>query len=232
MSIIKNIGDWEEILSPILATNYMDNLGRFIYTKYATELDITPANPVDIFNPFRNCSFENLKTVMIFDYPLTLNSNGIPMGTNNREITTEAELFYNAIGSELNIDNIVIDSEMKDLSNKGVLMLNYSPISVISGSAQGFYDQWDKFNRFIIKYISDHKDKVAFVLISHKSKKLKNLIDQSKHKIIKSRSLYYAIKKDRKEWNFSNFKDINKFISDGDDARSIVWNCNKENLPF
>lgn len=77
-------------------------------------------------------------------------------------------------------------NELDDWAKQGVLLLN-AALSVRAYSANSHKDLgWAMFTDYIIKEISDRKENVVFVLWGSFAQKKEELIDSSKHYIIKS----------------------------------------------
>jgi len=151
-----------------------------------------------LFNAFNITSLKNTKVVIIgqdpyFDIENHKNHN-IPqaMGLSfsvpvNMKIPSSLKNIYANLQKHNNITSLPTHGNLELWAERGCLLLNTS-LTVIEGTKNKNCHQhvWSWFTDDIIKYISDKKDHVVFVLWGRHAINKLELIDTKKHKIIAS----------------------------------------------
>ena len=132
-------------------------------------------------------SFEDVKVVIIGQDPYhgDKQANGLCFSVSD-EVKAPPSLqnIYKELKDDLGISKTT--NELDDWARQGVLLLN-ATLSVRAHSPNSHKDLgWEQFTNFIIKEISDKKENVVFVLWGAFAQKKEELIDSSKHYIIKS----------------------------------------------
>ena len=133
--------------------------------------------------------FENVKVVILGQDPY--HGEGQAQGfsfsvPNDQKIPPSLRNIYKEIESDLNVK---LDYDKKDLTNwteQGVLLLNSVLTVEEKNPASHAKKGWEIFTDSIIKLISEEKENVVFILWGKYSENKEILIDESKHKIIKS----------------------------------------------
>ena len=141
----------------------------------------------EIFNAFTKTSFDDVKVVILGQDPYhgEGEANGLAFSLNDDvRITPSLRNIFKELESDLKIKR-----ENKDLSGwakQGVLLLN-AILTVEKDRPLSHKDLgWEKITDYIIKYISNYKEKVVFILWGNYAKEKKKLIDLNKHFIIES----------------------------------------------
>ena len=176
---------WTEILAPIKNSEYFENLWNKVKSEYNSGQVFPPKN--QIFRALELTPFDEVKVVIIGQDPYHNDhqANGLSFSV-SEEVSAPPSLknIFTELKSDLGIERQKKDLE--DWAKQGVLLLN-SSLTVRAHSPNSHKDLgWEKFTNFIIKEISDEKENVVFVLWGAFAQKKEELIDSSKHFIIKS----------------------------------------------
>ena len=176
---------WTEILEPIKNTEYFEHLWQKVKEEYASDKCFPPKK--QIFRALELTPFDEVKVVIIGQDPYhnDFQANGLCFSVSE---TVAAPPSLKNIFTELK-DDLGIErtkKELDDWAQQGVLLLN-ATLTVRAHSPNSHKDLgWEKFTNFIIKAISERKEKVVVVLWGAFAQKKEEFIDSSKHFIIKS----------------------------------------------
>ena len=177
--------DWLNILNDSCIKNYFEKIIDNVNKKYMDKV-IYPERD-NIFRAFNLTPFDKVKVVIIGQDPYhgEGEANGLAFSLNDDvRITPSLRNIFKELESDLKIKR-----ENKDLSGwakQGVLLLN-AILTVEKDRPLSHKDLgWEKITDYIIKYISDNKEKVVFILWGNYAKEKKKLIDLNKHFIIES----------------------------------------------
>ena len=176
---------WTEILAPIKNSEYFENLWQKVKAEYASTKCFPPKN--QIFRALELTPFDEVKVVIIGQDPYhnDFQANGLCFSV-SEEVAAPPSLknIFTELKEDLGIERT--KKELDDWAKQGVLLLN-ATLSVKAHSPNSHKDLgWEKFTDFIIKEISDKKENVVFVLWGAFAQKKEELINSSKHFIIKS----------------------------------------------
>ena len=176
---------WTEILAPIKNTEYFENLWDKVKEKYSQDKCFPP--PKQIFRALELTSFEDVKVVIIGQDPYhnDFQANGLCFSVSEK-VSSPPSLknIFKELEDDLGISRT--NPELDDWAKQGVLLLN-ATLTVKAHEPNSHKDLgWEKFTDFIIKEISDKKENVVFVLWGAFAQKKEELINSSKHFIIKS----------------------------------------------
>ncbi len=177
--------NWTEILAPIKSTEYFENLWQKVNVAYETEKCFPPKE--QIFRALDLTSFEDVKVVIIGQDPYHNDdqANGLCFSVSEKVKTPPSlKNIFTELKEDLGIDRT--KKELDDWAEQGVLLLN-ATLTVQAHSPNSHKDLgWEQFTNFIIKEISDRKENVVFVLWGAFAQKKEELINSSKHYIVKS----------------------------------------------
>lgn len=190
---------------------------------------ITPV-PGLILNAFRLCPIEDAKVVLLGQDPyikpgeaqgLSFSvAKGVKIPPSLKNIYSC--LVYNGhIGREPNHGDLTLWAE------QGVLMLNTALTTVI-GKSNAHIDCWNNYTDNIIKYISDNRDRIIFILLGNHAQSKSSLINKKNHSVLEwghPSPLNTANQTD----NPKNFKYCNVFTRTNDilvssGKKPINWN--------
>ncbi len=149
---------------------------------YDNKLNIYPEGN-KVYNAFNQCDFDKLKVVIVGQdcYHGAGQANGLCFSVDDG-ITPPPSL--KNILKEMSNDNITrTNSDFKNLANQGVFLLN-SALTVFEKLPESMLEYWIEFTDNVIKYISDNKKNVVFILWGNYAKNKSSLIDITKHCII------------------------------------------------
>lgn len=177
--------DWNEVLAPIKNTEYFDQLWSNVKKEYETEKCFPPKK--QIFRALELTPFEEVKVVIIGQDPYhnDFQANGLCFSVSEQ---VPAPPSLKNIFKELQDDLGIVRTkkELDDWAEQGVLLLN-ATLTVKAHTPNSHKNLgWEKLTDFIIKEISDRKENVIFVLWGAFAQKKEELINSSKHLIVKS----------------------------------------------
>ena len=176
---------WTEILAPIKNTEYFENLWENVKDEYAAGKCFPPKN--QIFRALELTPFDEVKVVIIGQDPYhnDFQANGLCFSVSeNVAAPPSLKNIFTELKDDLGIERT--KKELDDWAGQGILLLN-ATLSVKAHSPNSHKNLgWETFTNFIIKEISDHKEHVVFVLWGAFAQKKEELIDSSKHYILKS----------------------------------------------
>lgn len=177
--------NWTEILEPIKNTEYFETLWRKVNEEYAAENCFPPKE--QIFRALDLTSFEDVRVVIIGQDPYHNDdqANGLCFSVSeNVSAPPSLKNIFKELKDDLGIDRS--KKELDDWARQGVLLLN-ATLTVKAHTPNSHKNLgWEKFTNFIIKEISDRRENVVFVLWGGFAQKKEELINPSKHLIIKS----------------------------------------------
>ena len=177
--------NWTEILAPIQNSEYFQNLLQKVEEEYETQKCFPPKN--QIFRALELTPFDEVKVVIIGQDPYHNDdqANGLCFSVSeNVSAPPSLKNIFTELKEDLGIKRT--KKELDDWAEQGVLLLN-ATLTVKAHSPNSHKDLgWEKFTDYIIKEISANKQNVVFVLWGAFAQKKEDLIDPSKHFIIKS----------------------------------------------
>lgn len=177
--------DWKEVLSPMKKSDYFKNLWAKVCHEYETTSCYPPAK--QIFRALELTAFDEVKVVILGQDPYHGfgQANGLSFSVSD-QVPAPPSLrnMFKELANDLGIQRT--RNGLEDWAKQGVLLLNAS-LTVRANEANSHQHLgWSEFTDFIIKEISERKQGVAFVLWGAFAQKKANLIDGSKHFILKS----------------------------------------------
>lgn len=176
--------DWNEIL---YSSNISNKLISILSTlNKSKNKDIYPSKE-NIFRSLNLTSFKDTKVVIIGQDPYhgENEANGLAFSINNDvKITPSLRNIFKELENDLNIKRT--NTDLSSWAKQGVLLLNtiltVEKDKPLSHKSLG----WEDITNYIIKYISDNKENVVFILWGNFAKEYKKIIDPKKHFIIES----------------------------------------------
>jgi len=153
--------------------------------KYSGELRIFPKEDIR-YLAFDLCSFEDIKVCILGQDPY--HQEGQAMGlcfSVPADVKTPPSLvnIFKELYQDLGIQKI--DGDLTSWAKQGVLLLN-SSLSVRESCANSHSKLWKDFTDNAIKYISDEREGIIFILWGTNAKSKKKFIDDNKHYILES----------------------------------------------
>ena len=208
---VKLENSWKEILLQEFNKEYFRKLTLFLKSEEHAHFIYPPKN--EIFSAFDYCAFDNTKVVIIGQDPYHGDSqaNGLSFSVNdNIKIPPSLKNIFKELKNDLNI-NISTSGNLERWAKQGVLLLN-ATLTVRAHEAGSHQKKgWEIFTDAVIKMISDKKENIVFILWGAYAQKKGQIIDDSKHYIIKSAhpsplSAYNGF------WDSKPFSKTNKFL--------------------
>lgn len=140
----------------------------------------------DVFKPFNLCKWEDVKIVIIDEYPSDV-SNGLAYGIKEDTFIELKETTDIMLNIELAYDQFLInkfDETMEWLAKQGVLLLNYQ-LTDSFNMFGGKLNHWVEFSDLVIKSLNENKTGLIWVLWNETIRnKLLKIINPKTHYII------------------------------------------------
>ncbi|SIO17826.1 uracil-DNA glycosylase [Algoriphagus halophilus] len=177
---------WKKVLEPVFQSESFINLTSFVKEEYSRE-DIFPEGK-NIFNAFWHCPLDQIKVVILGQDPyhgpgqahgLSFSVKpGIPFPPSLLNIFKEIK---NDLGKDL-----PSNGDLTRWADQGVFLLN-ATLTVRAHQAGSHQKKgWEEFTDEVIKKVSEKRDHVVFLLWGAYAQKKAELIDASKHLILKA----------------------------------------------
>ena len=177
--------DWLNILNDSCIKNNFEKIIDNVNKKYMDKV-VYPKRD-NIFRAFNLTPFDKVKVVIIGQDPYhgEGEANGLAFSLNDDvRITPSLRNIFKELESDLKIKRV--NKDLSGWAKQGVLLLN-AILTVEKDRPLSHKDLgWEKVTDYIIKYISDYKENVVFILWGNYAKEKKKLIDLNKHYIIES----------------------------------------------
>ncbi len=176
---------WDVILSDEFKKDYFRKLGIFVKNEYKNKIIFPPYR--NIFDALRFTDYDEVKVVILGQDPyhgigeahglsFSVKEN-VKMPPSLQNILKE---LYNDLGIKRN------KSDLTDWAKEGVLLLN-SIMTVEKDKPLSHKDKgWEIFTDTVISKLNEREDPVIFVLWGNFARSKKELITNSRHKIIES----------------------------------------------
>jgi uracil-DNA glycosylase len=177
---------WKTPLIDEFNKSYFTQLVNFV--KEENKKRVIYPEGKNIFNAFDKCPFEKLKVVILGQDPYhgVGQANGLSFSV-NPGVPMPPSLLN--IFKERKTDLQKAMPPHGDLSNwaeQGVLLLN-ATLTVAQKSPGSHQNKgWEEFTDAVIRLISDHKEKIVFILWGAYAQKKGAIIDRTKHFVIES----------------------------------------------
>lgn len=177
---------WKPFLESEFKKPYFESLVTFVKSEYKSNTCFPPGN--QIFNAFNQCSFNDVKVVIIGQDPYhdVGQAHGLCFSVNDgiahppslinifKEIETDLGIPYPKSGNLLR------------WANQGVLLLN-ATLTVRAHQAGSHQNKgWEQFTDAVINILSDNKKDVVFLLWGGFAKQKAKLINAHKHHVLTS----------------------------------------------
>lgn len=177
---------WKKVLEPVFQSESFINLTSFVKEEYSRE-HIFPEGK-NIFNAFWHCPLDQIKVVILGQDPyhgpgqahgLSFSVKpGIPFPPSLLNIFKEIK---NDLGKDL-----PSNGDLTRWADQGVFLLN-ATLTVRAHQAGSHQKKgWEEFTDEVIKKISEKREHVVFLLWGAYAQKKAELIDVSKHLILKA----------------------------------------------
>jgi len=178
---------WKKVLQREFDEEYFEDLIAFVKEEYKKGTVYPSAK--FIFNAFELTPFNKVKVVILGQDPYhgVNQANGLAFSVNdNIPIPPSLVNIYKEIENDLGEKTKNKNGNLEDWARQGVLMLN-ATLTVRAHQAASHQNKgWEKFTDAVVKILSEQREGLVFILWGSYAQKKGNVIDGSKHMVIKS----------------------------------------------
>jgi uracil-DNA glycosylase len=179
--------DWQTVLADEIKKPYFETLLDKVANEYQNTVCYPPKDL--IFAAFEQCSFENLKVVIIGQDPYhgASEANGLCFSVNDgMAIPPSLRNIFREINSDLDSIFIPTSGNLAHWSKQGILLLN-ATLTVRKDEPNSHkHLDWQIFTDAVIQKISEQKEQVVFLLWGSFAQKKGLKIDRNKHMVLTS----------------------------------------------
>lgn len=179
--------EWKSILSDETQKPYFPELMLNVEKDYKEHTCYPPADL--IFAAFDNCSFDDLKVVIIGQDPYhgEGEANGLCFSVNNDvRIPPSLRNIYREINDDFDSIFMPTSGNLENWAKQGILLLN-AALTVRKDTPNSHkHLKWNLFTDAVIQEISDKKEGVVFLLWGAFAHKKGSKINRSKHLVLES----------------------------------------------
>lgn len=180
--------DWLEVLGDEFEKPYMKELKSFLQTEKQKGATIYPKNS-DIFNAFNHTPFKKVKVVILGQDPYhgQGQAHGLSFSVQKGiAIPPSLKNIYKELADEFKDFRIPDHGNLTSWADQGVLLLN-ATLTVRAHEAGSHQNRgWEKFTDHVISLLSAKRKGLVFLLWGKFAQQKENLIDSSKHFILKA----------------------------------------------
>ena len=176
---------WDNILANEMKKEYFKKLGIFVKNEYKNKIIFPPYN--NIFDALRFTDYDQVKVVILGQDPYhgLGEAHGLSFSVHNGVKMPPSLLnIFKELRSDLGINRTSTD--LTDWAKQGVLLLNSIMTVEMDKPLSHKNKGWEIFTDNIIKYLNERDIPVIFILWGNFARSKKNLITNSRHKIIES----------------------------------------------
>jgi len=178
---------WRQALQTEFDQPYFTALIQFLKGEKEKGKVIYPPGSL-IFNAFDTSPLSDLKVVILGQDPYIKPNQAMGLSFSvPKGIRTPPSLknIYKELNTDLGVP-IVNHGDLTKWANQGVFLLNAALTVEAGNSGSHLKKGWAKFTDAVIRLISTEKEKVVFMLWGNFAKAKAQLIDESKHLILKA----------------------------------------------
>lgn len=218
---VKIAPSWKEQLKNEFDKPYFHSLTEFIKSEYKNHTVYPPGK--EIFRAFDACDFNDVKVVILGQDPYhgPKQANGLAFSVHDGvRMPPSLVNIFKEIQNELGKE-IPPTGNLERWAEQGVLLLNAT--LTVQARTPGSHQKkgWEEFTDAVIRKVSENKSGIAFMLWGAYAQKKGEIIDASKHLVLKSAhpSPYSA---DRGFFGNGHFVKANEYLK-GQDKEPIDW---------
>jgi uracil-DNA glycosylase len=178
---------WQTILADELEKPYFIKLMEDVNEEYQNSICFPPKE--QIFSAFNNCSFENIKVVIIGQDPYHGDgeANGLSFSVNDSiRIPPSLRNIFREINTDLDSIFMPSSGNLESWAKQGVLLLNASLTVRKDNPNSHKHLKWNLFTDAVIQKISEEKENVVFMLWGSFAQKKGAKIEREKHLVLAS----------------------------------------------
>ncbi|PKB18649.1 uracil-DNA glycosylase [Flavobacterium sp. 5] len=178
---------WQTILADEIKKPYFLELMDALDEEYQNHICFPPKKL--IFSAFNNCSFEDVKVVIIGQDPYhgVGEANGLSFSVNDSvKIPPSLRNIFRELNDDLDSIFMPTSGNLERWAKQGVLLLNASLSVRIDTPNSHKHLKWGTFTDAVIQKISEEKENVVFMLWGSFAQKKGAKIDRTKHLVLES----------------------------------------------
>lgn len=186
MNQVKIHPSWQKVLASEFEKDYFQELTTFVKKSYLSGT-VYPEGK-NIFRAFELCPFDEVKVVILGQDPYhgPDQANGLCFSVNDGvRLPPSLQNIYKEINADLGVA-MPKKGKLDNWARQGVLLLN-ATLTVQANQAGSHQRKgWEQFTDAVIKAVSDQKENIVFILWGKYAQDKGQIIDSSKHLILKS----------------------------------------------
>ncbi len=185
---VKLESSWLIHLNDEFEKDYMKSLKQFLMEEKKRGEIVYPKGE-DIFKAFELTHFDDVKVIILGQDPYhgANQAHGLSFSIQKgvRQPPSLQNIFKELV-TDIEGFNTPLDGDLSNWAKQGILLLNAS-LTVSAGKAGSHQNKgWEIFTDEVIKTLSEKKENLIFILWGKFAQAKEELIDVSKHHIIKS----------------------------------------------
>lgn len=178
---------WHKVLKDEFEQDYFVRLTELIKNEYLTGAVYPP--PKFIFRAFELTPFDSVKVVILGQDPYhgAGEANGLCFAVSaGIRLPPSLKNIYKELESDLGHPATHASGDLEGWAKQGVLLLN-ATLTVRANSAGSHQNKgWERLTDAVVKALSEQKQNLVFILWGNYAKQKGGVVDESKHKIIRS----------------------------------------------
>lgn len=214
---------WQTILSTEIEKHYFQDLLKSVEEEYQNHTCFPPEEL--IFAAFDNCSFENLKVVIVGQDPYhgIGEANGLCFSVNDGvRIPPSLRNIFREINDDFDSVFMPTSGNLDHWAKQGILLLNAS-LTVRKDSPNSHKNlHWNVFTGAVIQKISEEKENIVFLLWGNFAQKKGAKIDRKKHFVLESGHPSPMSANQGKWFGNKHFSQTNNYLKEKGNS-SIKW---------
>lgn len=177
---------WKQHLAKEFESEYFAQLTNFVREEYSHHTVYPPGGL--IFNAFNNCSFDDVKVVLIGQDPYhePQQAHGLCFSVNDGiKFPPSLQNIFKEIASDLGTPPPT-SGNLTRWSEQGVLLMN-ATLTVRAHQAGSHQNKgWETFTDAVIKRLAEERENLVFILWGSYAQKKGAVIDRNKHLVLTS----------------------------------------------
>ena len=176
---------WKRMLSEEFDSAYFERLAEFVRLAYAKGTVYPPAK--NIFEAFNRTAFDKVKVVIIGQDPYHEpgQAHGLCFSVQDGvRLPPSLVNIYKELEHEYKTPFLNRNGDLSRWASQGVLLLN-ATLTVAAGAAGSHQGKgWEIFTDAVIEKLSEHREKLVFLLWGGYARRKGAVIDRSKHLVL------------------------------------------------
>jgi len=179
---------WKDVLADEFEQPYFATIKQYLLNERKAGKTVFPPGPL-IFNAFNSTPFQEVKVVVIGQDPY--HNPGEAMGLSfsvpkGVRVPPSLKNIYKEIATDIKDFSIPDHGDLSSWASQGVLLLNAMLTVQMKKAGSHRKAGWQTFTDAVIRTISEQREGVIFLLWGNFAKNKSQLIDDTKHHILKS----------------------------------------------